>query len=221
MNLRSGHGRQIRGITLVELIIAAGLTILFFSLVISFLIPVMRASVLGTVRTGIQQEAVRALNSVVGDVRRSASAGLSLFSSGTEPETGPVYLGIIRLLDVNHLGNQQWETALIVYSWKGRGQPLIRKTWSAPPPSLGIALAPNLPQRVPRAALSSIADEPSLQGVILAKDVAEFRIDSPDTEYSISSPLTVEILIQRKAATGRNDLEKVRFSRTIDLRNQI
>jgi len=211
-----------RGFTIIEILVAAVLLILLLSLIFAFLMPTMKAAALGSARAEIQQEALRALDALCHDLLRSASSGISLITPATDPEKGPMYLGIIRIENVGPRGNNFWAQSLIVYSWKGIGSPLIRKVWtSSSPPSLGIILPPNCPARFQETTLSKIADEPGLKGQVLARDISELCITSEGMGSSVSSPLDLSITITRKAATGRNKPEIFQLNRSICLRYQL
>ena len=196
--------------------------ILLLGLIFAFLVPGMRVSILGFTRAEIQQEALRAINAIARDIEVSASGGISLVSTGSNPEAGPVRIGIVRAAGVDPVGNRQWEDRLIVYSWERSGKPLIRKEWTTPgPPMLAIPLSGQVPVRAAASDLSAIADEPGLQAQFLARDVSELSITSPGGLSSVSTPVTLSITIKRQAATGRKDPEMVTFTRIISLRNQI
>ncbi|GEM_PF-987103 len=219
ISIKYGH---IRGFTIIELLVAAVLLILLLSLIFAFLTPTMKAAALGSARAEIQQEALRALDALCYDLLRSASSGISLITPATDPEKGPLYLGIIRIENVGPLGNSIWAQALIVYSWKGTGSPLIRKVWtSSSLPSLGIILSPGTPARFQQATLSQIAEEPGLKGQVLARDVSELRITSAGLGSSVSSPIDLSVTISRKAATGKIKPEIFQLGRSISLRYQL
>jgi len=210
------------GFTIPEVLIAASLTLLLLGLIFSFLVPTMRASIRGSAKAEIQQEALRSIDRVAGDLLMSASPGITVVTPASAPEKGPAYIGIIRISDVDHLGKQTWEQSLTLYCWQGPGKPLVRKVWTQSlPPSLGIALNTGYPCRFDAASLASIAEEPALRGQIIARDVSEMLITHKGSGISVSSPIDLTIEISRDAATVRNGPEIFRMKRIITLRAQL
>jgi prepilin-type N-terminal cleavage/methylation domain-containing protein len=215
-------GHQHSGFTLPELLIVLSLTLLLLGLICAFLVPTMRAAILGSTRAEMQQEALRAMNRITQDLLLSAACGVSLSVPGGLPGNGPARLGIARIENVDHTGRQIWEQSLIAYSWQGPGNPLVRKVWNPSlPPSLSVIFSPGYPCRLGDSELASIAAEPKLQEQILARDVSEFLITSTGTGSSVSSPVDISITITRKAATGRKNPEVFELKRSITLRAQL
>ncbi|MHC9538155.1 MAG: hypothetical protein AB9903_01405 [Vulcanimicrobiota bacterium] len=213
-----GAEKSIKGATLFEILVAAALTLLLLSMVVSFLIPTMRYSIKGSVTAEIQQEALRAVNRICRDLESSGTAGVSLFSP--ESGKGPLYPAIIRLSDVLPDGARAWEDSLTVYSWKGPGEPLIQKVWDAScPPHLEATIDSAAPSRFSQSDLAAIAEEQGLPGKTLVRDVSYFAITCPDSE-TVGSPLKINITINREAAAGGTNTVNFGISRTINLRNQ-
>lgn len=213
-----GVEKSIRGATLFEVLVAATLTLLLFSMIISFLIPTMRYSIKGAVTAEIQQEALRAVNRICRDLESSGTAGVSLFSP--ESGKGPLYLAVIRLNDILPDGTRAWEESLTVYSWKGPGEPLIQKVWDPSfPPETGSTIDSSAPSHFSLSDLAAIAEEQSLKGKTLIRDVSYFSITCPDSE-TVGSPLKISIRINREAAAGGKNTVNFGISRTINLRNQ-
>jgi len=218
----SRRHRPMSGFTIIEILVAAFLLTLLLSLIFAFLLPTMKAAALGSARAEIQQEALRALDSMGFDLMSSASSGISLCQPATEPEKGPLYIGILRVVNVDPQGNNIWEQALVVYYWKGAGSPLVRKVWSpASPPSLAIVISPDRPVRVGETDLSKIALDPGLSGQVLARDVSELLVTNSGMGASVSSPIELGITIARKAATGRSGSERFHLTRSVCLRYQL
>jgi len=205
----------------VEVLVAAALTLLLLTMLFMFLVPSMRASMLGMARAEMQQEAHRAAGRICGDLQLSVSTGVSLTPPSQE---SPVYVGITRLGGVQSQGGQVfqlWEDSLVVYGWQGEGSPLVRKVWKAStPPALGLALDGSRPLKVPQASLRRVAEEALLPGVILAKGVEAFSVRGAGTGTTPSSPLLIRLVLRREAATGRTAPERYEVMRSLTLRNR-
>jgi hypothetical protein len=217
------YRRPGKGHTLPEVIVASALTVLLLSLVFAFLIPSMRVSLLCSTRVEIQQEALRSFDRLSADLLSTVTASISVCSKGTDPEEGPVLIGIMPVTSVDPFGHQLFEQKIVVYSWQGEGKPLIRKEWTpSSPPSLSLTLYSNSPLQVSEADLSKIAGEATLRELVLARDVKEFRVRSGvPSSSSLSSPITMFLQISRKEATGKRDPEAFSFTRIITLRNEL
>lgn len=213
--------KTIGGFTLLEFLVATTMGFVLLGLLFFMIVPGMRTYALGQIRTEIQMEALRVVHSITSDLDLSVASGISLFTIGSDPETGPVYLGIMRISNIESDGTQHWDQSLIVYSWAGNGSPVVRKVWTpTSPPALGITLT--TPARFSRSILSQIANEPFLKGQTLARDVSELRITCSTGGGSyVSPPFTVRIHIVREGATGRTTPEEFKFVRTIGLRNEL
>jgi len=210
------------GFTIIEILVAALLLTLLLSLIFAFLVPTMKAAALGSARAEMQQEALRSLDAMGCDLMSSASSGISLCAPAADPEKGPLYIGILRVVNVDPQGNNIWERSLTVYCWKGAGSPLIRKVWSpASPPSLAVILSPDTPSRFEESDLSKIADEPGLNGQVLARDVSALLVTSSGMGASVCSPVELGITITRKAATGRSSPERFHLTRSVCLRYRL
>ncbi|MDQ7826113.1 MAG: hypothetical protein RDV48_25145 [Candidatus Eremiobacteraeota bacterium] len=211
-----------RAFTLPEIIVSLFLTLLLLTLLVSFLVPCLRATQTGTIRVELQQESLLALGRVMADLESTVTAAITVQASGSSPETGPVYLAVIPVESVNSDGLQVWKQSIVLYYWKEAGSPLIRKEWTpSSPPSLGLVSGDIKPTVVTNAMMSQIASETALRGKILARDVKEFRVKSLTTSLSLSSPIEVFISLERRGGTGKKDAEKFSLARNVTLRNEL
>ncbi len=197
--------------------------VIFFGMVFQFLIPGMRIYALGSTRAEMQQEVLRVIDRMVFDLDQTVSGAVSLSVPLVNPENGPVYFGIMRLDKIDSDGKQVWQDNLVVYSWEGKGQPVIKKEWrSGLMPALGLTFG--TATRFPAATLSGIATQPALKGMVLARDVTKFSITSNPanpTAGDLSPPFVITVEITRKAATGRPDPEIFSLSRSVSIGNQL
>lgn len=210
-----------KGFTLVEVLIAGGLGVIVLGIMFSFFTRTTKITARGTLRTDMQQAAMRVMNSISRDLELSAASGVSI-DDGTAAGD-PVMMGIVPILNVLDDGTQQWDNRLTVYSWSSSGSPVIKKIWkNGDPPALAVPLSLNglMPLRVSGIVLSSIAGEPNLQAQILANGVSLFTITHTGTGASVEPPVTVTIELERSGNTGAKDPEKYHLTNKFTVRNQ-
>jgi|GEM_PF-4733188 len=210
-----------KGFTLVEVLIAGGLGVLILGMIFSFFTRTTRITARGTLRTDMQQAAMRVMTSISRDLELSAVSGVSI--DGGTAAGDPVRMGIVPILNVLDDGTQQWDNRLTVYSWSSRGSPVIKKAWkNGDPPALAVPLSLNglMPLRVSGIVLSSVAGEPGLQAQILANGVTSFEITHNGVGSSVEPPVTVTIELERSGNTGSTGTEKYRLTNKFTVRNQ-
>src|SRR5579883_2669017 len=101
----------------------------------AFLVPTMRASVRGSSRVEMQQQAVVALSRMAEDLEATAPAGIAIYAPDAMPAdkadlpqlgpnwapllmvNGPVDMSIVRLNNVNASGQQVWDSHAVIYNW--------------------------------------------------------------------------------------------------------
>jgi hypothetical protein len=225
----TGRPRRRSGFTLLEAVVATALFIILFGLFFEFLLPCLRTYAVSEVRTEIQQEALRSIEKITSDFELAVTAGVSIYTAGSVPETGPVYLGMMQINADNPVsadpttdsGDHVWAQSIVVYSWKGKGEPLIRKVWTpATPPTLSPSPALVSPTHFTESTLVQIANEPLLKGQILARKVVELRLVYKDEANEQKPPYEVTIHVDRDSPVGRVQPETFTCSRKISLRNQ-
>lgn len=210
-----------KGFTLVELLIAGGLGLLILGLMFSFFTRTTKITARGTLRTDMQQAAMRVMSSISKDLELSAASGVSIDGGGAAK--CPVRMGIVPILNVLDDGTQQWDNRLTVYSWSSSGSPVIKKIWkNGDPPASAITVSLNglMPLRVSETVLSSIADEPKLQAQILANGVTSLEITHNGVGSAVESPVTVTIKLERSGNTGATGTEKYQLTSKFTVRNQ-
>ncbi len=206
--------------SLAEVLVAAFLSLLLLTLIAAFLVPVLRHTASSTTGVEIQQECLRALSDICYSLEMSSVRGVSFSCTRQMPETGPVYLAVIPVKDVDGQGVKLWEERIVLYVWEGPKHKLIRKEWGlSSPPALSVVPTAKTPMRISVSDMEKISAEPSLRTTVLAKDVAELRIEGKGTELLLASPVTVTIRIQRKAATGKKSEEVFELSRRVPMKN--
>lgn len=221
--------RRHPGFTLLEAVVATALFIILFGLFFEFLLPCLKTYAVSEVRTELQQETLRSIERITSDFDLAVTSGVSIYTAGSDPETGPVYLGIMRIDTDNPVaadaqtdaGDHVWAQSLVVYSWKGKGEPLIRKIWTpSGPPTLSPSPSLGGPTTFSRDTLVQIADAPLLKGQILARRVNELSFTYNDDLGRKVPPYTVKIQVDRDSPVGRVQAETFTCSRIISLRNQ-
>ena len=210
-------GYKFNGFTLLELIISAVLLLILLGLVFSFLIPATRASIKGSIRAEIQQEAMRTMNNIISDLTKSSGSAISITATMNDPETGPVAVAMVKIKDILPECQREWEQSLILYYWQGKGQPVYKRILSSS--ECGIPLSANSPAKLSQSSLLSLAGSAGVKGQVLARDVDEFRITTAGFGNVLGSPVKLLIRIKRKAASGGGNEEIFDISRSIKLRN--
>jgi type II secretory pathway pseudopilin PulG len=205
------------GWTLLEVLIAAGLSFLLLGLIVTFLIPVLRYSGRGALRVELQQQVRVGLQRILEDLQRSTASGVSLLES--DGQGGPVALGIVRLEELTAEAEQVWETQVVVYCWQPDTGRLIRKTWPpAPPASLNPGLDPGKPTRLEPAELRLIAEEKNGTEVSVARDIALFEVSHAGSGASLQPPLVLK-LVGQATPPGGTEPERFEETRSVSLRN--
>lgn len=142
-----------RGLSLLEMLIAAGLVLMLTALLAEVLVPSLGILSRSSQRSGLQQEARQALDRLERDLRRS-----TVF----ETTLGPTALAIHRLADGTFSGAPRWENDLIIYSYQ---KPvLIRRT------------VPKPASRLTPTELGTLASTPNGTEAALAKNASAFSV---------------------------------------------
>src|SRR5207253_1003874 len=107
-----------RGMSLMEVLVAAGLALLLGTMILGVIVPSMRISQREWARMELEQAAALAKEKIMVDLMQSSSAGLSLLTPthdvSIDPNTGiptpgdKAALAICRLVDVTNGRTQVW-----------------------------------------------------------------------------------------------------------------
>jgi hypothetical protein len=126
-----------RGLSLVEVLISAGLVLLVLGLGTSFLIPLMRMQVDGAESAELGQRSTMLLEELRRDLNQSSAAGLTLLQSEQE-----VLLAIHASDNVAQDGTLVWKDSLVIYHWTSASKQWRRGVWRDQPRRVLRAAAP-------------------------------------------------------------------------------
>lgn len=217
-----------RAYSLIEIIFSLALIGLVAGLSLGFLFPALRASVRGTLRVEMQQQAVTALNRLCGDVRRTSVAGLSL-RSGTPPiavAACPVSGPDLRLGQAGPLqpdGTVVWSDFFILYYLDETSRKLMRREWPPGPPAATTEETTIVkPRRLSPARLAQIVAQSGSNEMVLATEVTRFEIEHAPggSDGEVKQPVRFRLVLERRGNTGHQSQERFIYTRSVFLRNQ-
>lgn len=195
-------GNRPRGLTLLEVIIAASLGLLLLGALFQVVIPSMKVTLGRSARAEIELSAALAIGKLVGDLESSAPAGLSL------RETAPKAVAIHPIADVKPDGGVRWEPWLIVYVLDG--DRLVRKRW---PEEASETVPQTRPWRVTSERLGVIARARSRNARTVAIGVTDFQVGYAG--LAGTQPLRLRIGLERQV---RDPPEAFTLTRDLHLR---
>ncbi|MGE0492092.1 MAG: hypothetical protein AB7S38_22955 [Vulcanimicrobiota bacterium] len=203
-----------RAFTLAEIVIAATLALLVLGLAAGYLMPALRASTRSATRVELDQRAVIALSRLVREAESTSPAGLSLRS------TDPVCVAVNPLEEVRPNGDLIWsESYVIFYFDRARGQ-LLRRQWPPGDPAPTPAQTRrSKPKKLTPDELADIVSRPAPVSV-LARDVTSFSILQSGDDLLMKMPIRFELVMEKTIAGGRQQAERVVYSRTAFTREQ-
>lgn len=186
MSTRSA-ARAPRGLSLAEVMVAAFLGSLVLYVLVSTLIPALRASAMGTARVSLDQRGTLAASRLIRALKASNRAGL--FSESAD---GVTLLSAHPLEGILADSKQKWAAALIVFSWRERK--LEERQMALTPP---VAKAMTLPfaelqQAFPAGQLRFTVDKLSDFSVVLGEGPrVDFRLRFEDGKDQLEIARTV------------------------------
>ena len=142
-----------RAFTLLEVLLAATLSLLALTLLVQILIPLLHSFAWTSARAELLQATSLASRYLVGDVQRSPMRGLVL-----PTPAHPGLLSVHGVSDLTDTGRAVWAPQLIVYRWEPAQRSLTRKVWPPGPPNLP-ALSATTPLRPTPDQMMSILDQ--------------------------------------------------------------
>ncbi|MCA9791547.1 MAG: prepilin-type N-terminal cleavage/methylation domain-containing protein [Candidatus Eremiobacteraeota bacterium] len=116
-----------RGMTLVETLVAASLSLLLFFWSVRWLMPMMSLQARGLERAELQHQTTRALSLLRSDLLTSNPAGIRAVQSTQE-----VVVAIQPLGPVSADGNLSWSPTMVLYCYDPAQQTILRRHWQAP-----------------------------------------------------------------------------------------
>lgn len=183
-----------RGISLLEVLLGAALTLILLTIMFRILIPLARGTVQTTHRSELQQFGSVALDRITQNLLNSAAAGVSLRQRPTEAI--PTVLAVQEIADLSSGGVQIWSDHLeLIYHDAGQRK-LFTRRWPPTPPDLGWVPETLRATRVPEADLLGLA-VPGSSTRMLSDWVDELQITGFSPEGIYTPPLGLRIKLSR------------------------
>ena len=209
-----------KGFTILEVLIAAGLSLLLVGLFLGILGPTLRATGRNSARIALQQSALLALNRVSKEVQASCVSGLGILPGD------PTVLSIHRIADVVNTSpaSRAFDSQLIVYSYVPSSHQIRRRLWPEPglgettldgllePPTANQALRPEA------RSLLYFAQHPGPREGILVGQVRRFSVTSRSNAPEVTPPLVLTLELEG-ALPGSAQPYRFELSQSLSPRN--
>lgn len=202
-----------RGLTLVEMLVAAGLGSILLLLFFMLLVPSMQYSGRETARAEVQQQSVLAFNAIENAIRGSASGGIAIFPKGTPGR--PAGLAVQPLQDVDDLGRLVWQDQFTVFFWDSTSKKLHSKTWPPKIPGLTKSPVKGRPTAMIESDYIALLTSPNPSLRTLAYGVADFDAVHAGAFPALVPPLNLTMRLEREVA---HQTETFVYTRTLSLR---
>lgn len=190
----------------MEILLAAGLSLLLLVLTFQFFVPALKISLRSQARTGMQQRCYLALQKIHADLDLTNAGALSVVN---DPAPSILAMQPIELETLE--GRPTYQMKLVSYHVSAKKQ-LLRRIWS-PPPSLGATFETSRPHRLSPLQLVQLAGLTSgyLETRQLSPDVESFDLSSAVPTPNIANPIKVKIVL--KSGDDRCAMEQSVFMR--------
>lgn len=216
-----------RGFTLIELTITAVVLLVVTVLGTLLLLRTTSAGLRGTLRVEMQQQAVTAMQRIIGDMRKSSPAGVSVSSGDLRaiaicPISQPQLRGG-ELEPVQEDGRLRWSSFFLIYHHNAPAEQLVYREW---PPGSVVATPDETaivnPRRLSVARLGEVVAGTTPIQQVIASGVTAFNITYPPlgSDELYIQPLTLQLVQRRKGNTGRPEPETFSYTRTVFLAEQ-
>jgi hypothetical protein len=216
-----------RAFTLLELTITAVVLLVVTVLSTLLLLRTTSAGLRGTLRVDMQQQAVTAMQRLIGDMRKSSPAGVSVSSGNpraiaicpiSQPQLRPG-----ELEPVQEDGRLRWSSFFLIYQHNPDTEQLLYREW--PPgsvPSSPEETAIVSPRRLSVPRLTQVLAGTTPVQQVVASGVTALNITYPPlgSDELYIQPLTLQLVQRRKGNTGRPEPETFSYTRTVFLAEQ-
>ncbi len=206
-----------RGFTLLETVVGVGLVVLVLGLATLLFVRTLKASLRGTLRAEMQQQALVASNQLAQDLARTTPEGVSL-----RTESPPWVVAICPLSDPAQgepapllaNGSLLWSPRFWVYHYRESEQLLVRASW---PPGAVAPLpgetSPGEPRHLDPDRLAQVVGGTLHQPKVLARGIRRLAVvHAPGgSDRLVLQPWRLEIELERPAARGP---ERLQYSRS-------
>lgn len=200
------------GMTLVELLVTAAVSLLLLGMLAQFLAPTMRATARGNAQGQLHQTGAVAMSLLTDDLQKAPAAGIG-YRNSVDMVDDPAVVAIQPLLDVDPDGRPVYATSFTVYFWRPSEHRLYRKQGE----TAGLTLSSAEPTRLDDVQLLALADSGAGARVV-ATEVSEFALTSPVSAPNIGEPLTLILRLSRDVVAGQPP-ETFQLVRQVYLRN--
>ncbi|MGE0495935.1 MAG: hypothetical protein AB7S38_42410 [Vulcanimicrobiota bacterium] len=210
-----GKRRFKTGVTLIELIIYAGLSLLLLGLLFYLLWPSARASGVATAKVRLHQMATNVLTKLGRDLATSNASAVSLLDSAAAPQ--PNGLALVQARGLTASGQTSWQTEAICYLFLPEQGRVVRQLCPPEPPS--VVFLASRPALLSASDLLAVAQNSNQTRRTLAQQVTRFEVfHEGDTRARVVSPLRVRIRLEADVP-GRTAPEVFELERTFALRD--
>lgn len=176
-----------KGMSLLEVLIAAGLLLILFQVIVRVMVPGLAIMTRTGQRSGLQQQGAVALSRIERNFRRSSDFGVAI--RGGEPLLMSVHC--LQDSGQHFQGAARWENSLLLYAYR-RADLRLTESRLAADSNLDTAH----PHRCGPAELEALAQKPVT--AVLGANVTEFRVErSPLAVYSLHLELAGSYRLSR------------------------
>jgi len=205
-----------RGLSLLEIMVAAALGLLLLTYASRLLIQISRNTLRAQAQVAVQQTVTITMGRLISDVQTSTPAGLTW-----QPDLGPAHLRALAvqpLRDVDGDGLSVYaDKLLIIYYYDAPNQLLRRREWM-PPHNPPLTLNPSEPVRLSDTQLLTALSTQDFSLDSSIKNLDQFELSNPYPPPNLGNPLELKISGRQHVVSGKSD-EFFEVKRSIVLRN--
>ncbi len=199
-----------RGLSIIEILIVSCILIVIMGMAFQAVSYGLRWTAEGGVKVELQQQAVVALNNIVGELQKTTSGGVSLVPPATVNSPSITCVNPIYELDSN--GFPVYEPKVVIFWYDPAISSLKRKSFP-PPTTPAITFTQAAPVHVSSSNLNTIIGQVNDTERFLARNVTYFLTQSTGAGlYQVS-------LILEKDVPGTQRKSVAEFMRKVYLRN--
>lgn len=180
-----------RGASLLEILVAVGLTLIVGSLVSQLFIATLRSSERVDTQILLEQSAIFAFGRLGRDLNATSTAGFVWKRTVNPPLLAIAIQPLAPTLSEPRLA---YSRQLVNYSWSGDSGKLLRTVLNET--ELGSILDTSIPQR--RGSFNPITLPTTNTSQVLASNVVDFQVISAAPEPNFSNPLEVQIHLRKE-----------------------
>lgn len=206
--------RRHHGMTVAEVLIAGGLTLLLGMILLQVLFPSFRIVQEGYIRTELQQQGELTLQQVQSDLQRTVPTGVSLAIPSSSSEW--MIMATQPLQDVLNNGYLEFQSKLFVIYHDVTRKQVFREYFPPNPPAITVTLPTLQAVQLMRPNLELIAQQANGTERSLAQNVEYFLVEK---EYTTGGEVYACRIQLKKEIPGKNRFEVVELTRKVMLRN--